>query len=395
MQINILLLFLMISLSMVSPAPGQTFVKEGKLYLHTNSKVTINGEVHNQGSITNEGLLSVSGDWHNVSSYTSSSGAITLVGGTDTQIFSHNNQAVYNLTIAGSGDVRLAGDVTVEGKLVLYEGVITPEPEARLILAEKAVVEGGAANAYVNGKMYHTGLGRKFYPVGKNEKYAPVTLDQVSGDNPVTGVEFYDKNFSFSAQRAGEIQLTEDEFLWDITSLSGKFDGSPITLDMAVSDPILLEEEKLVIAGSDDLEEGFETLDKAKVQIRGERYIFSSSLPVQSRYITIGVQEDQIQENQIVYIPNVLSPLAADPEDKAVKVYSESIADKNFHWTIWDNWGHIVYTTNSYEQASATGWQGNHKQKGEALPGTYKYLVKGTFKNGQTFSRAGSIVLYK
>lgn len=378
---------------MLNPALAQTFVQEGKLYLHTNSKVTIKGEVHNKGSITNEGLLSVSGDWHNASSYTSSSGTIALTGNTDTQTFFHNQQAVYHLTIAGSGDVRLAGDVTVEGKLVLLEGIVTPEAEARLILAEKAVVEGGATNAYINGKMYHTGLGRKFYPVGKNGQYAPVTLDQVSGDHPVTGVEFYDK--SFSAQRVAEIQLTEDKFFWDIVSLSGKFEGSPITLDMAVSDPILLEEEKLIIAGSNDLKEGFETLDKAKVQIRGERYIFSSSLPVQSRYITIGAQEDQIQEYQRLYIPNVLSPLAADPEDKAVKVYSENIADKSFQWTIWDNWGHIVYTTNSYEQASATGWQGNYGQKGEALPGTYKYLVKGIFKNGQTFSRAGSIVLYK
>jgi hypothetical protein len=55
----------------------------------------------------------------------------------------------------------------------------------------------------------------------------------------------------------------------------------------------------------------------------------------------------------------------------------------------------VVYATNSYDQASTIGWQGTHMEKGEALPGVYKYLFQATLKSGQTFSKKGQIILYK
>lgn len=372
---------------MVSSTLAQTYVKEGKLYVHTNSKVTIKGEVHNKGTITNQGILSVTGGWKNAASYVSSGGTIAL-NGTDTQIFSHNNQSVDILTIANPTDVRLASNVTVEDKLILQKGVVTPETDVKLMLTEKAEVQGGSPNAYIDGKMYHTGLGSKFYPIGKNGQYAPVTLTQVDGEHPVVGVEFYDQGLH--TYEESDIQL--QEFYWNFSSLSERFEGSPVALDILIPDAIWQEEDNLIIAGSDNLEENFKTLALANVQMQGKRYIFSSNLPIRSQYITLGIQE-RIKE--FAYIPNALSPFAPHPEDRTIKIYSKHISPEGFQWTIWDNWGHVVYTTNSHDQASTTGWQGTLKGKGEALPGIYKYLLQGTLNSGQTFSKTGNIVLYK
>jgi len=98
-------------------------------------------------------------------------------------------------------------------------------------------------------------------------------------------------------------------------------------------------------------------------------------------------------EKNILYIPNVLSPLAPDPEDRAVKIYSEKIVAESFQWIIRDHWGYVVYTTDSYTEAAATGWQGNAHHGNPALPGIYHYTIKGKFNDGTLFSRKGNIVL--
>lgn len=383
---RILTVLFIIIFCMLKFVAAQTVVKEGSLYLHIDSKVSIQGAVINEGNIVNQGVLSVTGDWQNLSSYASSGGTIALTG-SDTQVFFHNSQSVGILYIANSATVKLDSDVTVTHKLVLQEGVVIPGTGVKLIMAEEAAIEGGAPYAYIHGNIYHTGTGSKFYPVGKNGHYAPLTLTQVEGELPVVGVEFYDQ--TVQALEGHEMQL--QNFYWSVSSLSGTFEGSPLTLDVSIENPSP-NEEHWVVAGSEYLDESFIALDEVHVQRQADRFIFSSSKPINSKYITLGTSEGLVA---LIYIPNVLSPSAPNPEDRTIKVYSKNLAPDRFQWTIWDNWGQVVYTTISYEHASATGWQGTHQGKGEALPGIYKYFLQGTLTNGRSFSQKGNIILYK
>lgn len=386
MQITIVI-FGIVGSSMFNPAIAQTYVKEGKLYVHTNSKINISGDVLNQGVITNQGTISVSGHWNNVASYVSSGGTIALTG-SETQVFFHNDQTTDNLIITNSTGVSLASDVTIQNELILQEGIVILKAGKKLVLKENAFVQGGGPNAYVSGKVYHTGIGNKFYPVGKNGQYAPVNLTNIQGENPVVGVEFYEKGL----HNHEESSLWLHAFYWNLSTLSGKFNGSPVSLDALIPNPLWQEEDDLIIAGSDNIKENFKSLDQAKVQFEGNWYTFSGSLPIRSQYITLGIQE---REKELVYVPNVFSPFAPHADDRTIKVYSKNIDSKGFQWTIWDCWGHMVYATNSYDQAANTGWQGTHKEKGEALPGIYKYFLQGTFTSGQTFSKTGNIILHK
>lgn len=371
---------------LAGPAAAQIVVKEGNLFLHPNSKVSVQGAVINNGSILNQGVLSLTGDWQNFSSYTSSDGTIIL-NGSGAQVFFHNSQTVNVLLIANTAYIKLFTDVTVMEKLILKKGVVIPEPDSKLTMAEEAEVEGGGPNAYINGVIYHTGPGSKFYPIGKNGQYAPVTLSQVEGEAPVVGVEFYDQ--TDQTLEGNEMQL--QEFYWSLSTLSGKFEGSPLTLDVLMENTGW-EEDQWIMVGSEHLDESFKALENVHMQIHANRFIFSSSKSFNSKYITLGIPESV---KELIFIPNVLSPSAPHPEDRTIKIYSKIIEPESFKWTIWDSWGQVVYFTNSFYQASATGWLGTYKGKGEALPGIYKYLLQVTLNGGGTFIQRGNIILYK
>ena len=383
---NIIFFFWVICMGITTSSHAQFSVTKGNLYIKENSVVTMQGDLYNTGHIVQEGTLALNGNWKNRSTYHSQQGTIILTGASQ-QDFDHNNQKVHNLFLVNGGNVRLLSNLEINGKLKLEKGIITPKPGVQLVLTESASIEGGSADAYVDGSLYHTGPGNKFYPIGKNGQYAPVTLTQIAGNDPVVGLEFHDTGLTSSPDDV--LQWLGNGFFWQLTHLSGDFEGSPIILNMETN-AFPLETEDLVIAVSNNLTQGFGTLAEAQFQTQGNWYMISSSLPVQNPYITVGIKNT---EKYIVYIPNVLSPLAPDPEDRAVKIYSEKIVAESFQWIIRDHWGYVVYTTDSYTEAAATGWQGNAHHGNPALPGIYHYTIKGKFNDGTLFSRKGNIVL--
>lgn len=372
----------------IHPLNAQFSITQGKLYVKENSVVTIKSDVLNNGYFAQEGTLALSGNWKNNNTYYSEHGTISLTG-TQFQIFDHNDQAVHNLLINNGENVRFTSNLKINGKLKLIRGIITPDLGVQLVLTEKAIIEGGSADAYVGGQLFHTGLGNKFYPIGKHGQYAPVTLTQISGNEPVVGLEFHDTGLTSSSDDI--LQWLGDGFFWQLTRQSGDFEGSPLTLSMDVN-YFPLETERLLIAVSNNLKQGFGILAESDFQRQGDKYTISSSLPLQHQYFTIGVKN---VEKTIIYIPNVLSPLATNVEDQTAKIYSEAIIAEDFLWIIRDNWGHVVYTTDSYEEASTIGWQGNGQQGSPVLPGVFHYVVKGKLKNGDVFSKKGNLMLLK
>lgn len=372
----------------ISPLKAQFYIQEGRVSILENSKVTVEGDLNNSGHIIQEGTLAVNGNWKNKSTYSSKQGTVIL-SGTGKQDFDHNNQKVYNMFLVNGGNIRLLSNLEIEGKLKLEKGIITPVSSVHLVLAESAGIEGGSLDAHINGSLYHTGIGNKFYPIGKNGQYAPVTLTQISGNEPVVGMEFYDNGLLNSPE--DPLQWLGNGFYWQLTHLSGDFEGSPINLNIIAND-FPAETDQLIIAVSNNLSQGFGTLAEGNFQTQGNWYSISSSIPVQNPYITIGLKNT---EKNILYIPNVLSPLATNQEDRSVKIYSEKVVSEGFLWVIRDQWGHVVYTTNSYAEASTKGWQGIVQKGNPALPGIYHYIIKGKFENGDPFSKKGNLVLIK
>jgi hypothetical protein len=367
---------------------AQTYVHSGQVHIQAGSQVVVTGgEVVNKATFVNQGNLVLTSNWQNLASYPSALGSIALLGSAP-QKFSHNGDAIGVLYIENPTSVEVSGDVTVAGKLILAEGLVIPVNSAEVVISEEAVVEGGGSNAYVEGMLYHSGTGTKFYPIGKNGWYAPLTLEQVTGQNPVVGVEFSES----TAQPLTGPDMQLPDFYWQVHSLSGTFTGSPVSLLAPLNSPPR-EGALYILAGSEQVDVPFTNMAEAEWQMVGNEVQFTTSSMVNSAYLTIGRPTEGAAPG--FYLPNALSPSAPHPEDRTIKIYSETIQPEGFSFTIWDSWGHVVYTTNSYTEASTRGWQGNYTGKGEAQPGMYKYLLQGTYTNGKPFNQKGTLFLYK
>ncbi len=92
----------------------------------------------------------------------------------------------------------------------------------------------------------------------------------------------------------------------------------------------------------------------------------------------------------LVNIPNVLSPQAAQPDDRVVKVYGRCFVEADFLFQIIDRWGGIAYETNRVEEALTQGWDG-----GSYPSGVYTYILRGQFDSGSSFQKQGKITLIK
>jgi len=97
----------------------------------------------------------------------------------------------------------------------------------------------------------------------------------------------------------------------------------------------------------------------------------------------------------IIYVPNVFSPEAASPENQKLKVYGNKIQENGFNFRVYNQWGQLVYHTNSFTEANTTGWSG--EAKGDVGTGqsnnVYTYTVEGKFYDGKGFNKAGTTTL--
>jgi len=382
---NAFLLFGFLFLVTNIGAQAQFAISSGKVSIQEESTVSVQANLHNHATLSQEGTLTLKGDWKNIHQYFSKQGTIVLAG--TNQNFFHNNQSIHNLWVKNAGNVHLSGNLTISGKLGLEKSILTPTRNNQLVIAKNASIETSGPDAYVNGALYHTGVGSKFYPIGKNNQYAPVTLTQITGNDPVVGLEFYESGLSSSPD--DKLQWLDKGFYWQLTHLSGEFDGSPLHLETEAK-TLPFETEELVIAVSNNLSEGFGTLPDANFQISNNRYLVSTASPVQNSFISIGLINN---EKKVFYLPNVLSPLAPNPEDRAIKIYSEEEITEGFSWVIRDQWGHIVFTTDSYAEAVTKGWQGLAKAGNPVLPGIYYYTIKGKFASGDMLNKKGNLVV--
>jgi hypothetical protein len=96
----------------------------------------------------------------------------------------------------------------------------------------------------------------------------------------------------------------------------------------------------------------------------------------------------------VVFIPNVFSPNANDLKNQSLKVFALQILDEDFEFIIYDQWGGLVYKTNSFIEANTMGWNGEIKNNDlKQASNVYTYSVHGRFFDGSTFKKAGTVTL--
>ncbi len=381
-------LFVILMYVSLTSSTAQVRIDQGNITIKENSIISIKGAVTNTATITNQGTLLLASGWNNRGQYTAGQGTIILNGG-QAQTFDHHGQAVSTLAITQGSQVYFPSNIFITSNLVLDEGIITSGSKTSFVLKENTAITGGSSNSFINGALYHTGLGEKFYPVGKDGIYAPVTLRNVKGDNPVVGMEFY-TNQSIT-NHGEEIQLLSNN-IWKQTLLSGTYTGSEVELSTSMSQKLQPDQAQLVVTGSNEKNGLFQNFGQASIQISGNTYTIASYLPVTHTYLTVGLL---LIDTRKLYIPNTFSLQASNPEDQTIKVYGNQLANEDFYMIIQDTWGNIVFETKSLTFASTQGWNGTNIRSGYTEHSNiFRYLVRGRFTSGESFKRTGTIILY-
>ncbi len=102
----------------------------------------------------------------------------------------------------------------------------------------------------------------------------------------------------------------------------------------------------------------------------------------------------RIEDLHALFIPNVFSPQATNPENKQLKVYGTLIQENDFKFRIYNQWGQLVYQTSSFVEANSTGWTGDIKSNdSKQSNNVYTYTVEGKFFDGMPFNKTGTATM--
>ncbi|MDB5274758.1 MAG: hypothetical protein JWO58_3125 [Chitinophagaceae bacterium] len=142
------------------------------------------------------------------------------------------------------------------------------------------------------------------------------------------------------------------------------------------------------------------TLDTNKAQTVTETgtYKFIATEPASGCHVSDSINVTiQVGNPRLIYIPNVVNPASANPENKTVKVYGTAVQENDFAFRIYNKWGELIYETNSFADANTKGWNGVYKTSNgtEQTLSVYTYSVHGKYFDGQEFNKTGSITLLR
>lgn len=102
----------------------------------------------------------------------------------------------------------------------------------------------------------------------------------------------------------------------------------------------------------------------------------------------------EVEENKVVYVPNIFNPAAANPENRVIKVYGEGISEDDFIFKIVNRWNKVMFETEDLQFAQNTGWTGAALDNSEMQAlGVFTYILRGKFLDGETFEKTGTITL--
>ena len=373
--------------------PAQTLTNNNALItVERATRMTVHGGALNNGDLVNHGVVSISGNWMNVDTYTPSNGLL-IFDGRDNQNISHNGGQVYQLSFEGEGNKVITSSIEVQDTLNFTEGRVVVPDGTLLLVQDGGTVTGGSDLSYVEGILHHQGTGLKYYPVGVNGNFRPAELINVSGTDPVVGIAVHQPHLNPVIPL--QLLAVSDTRYWQITHLNGVFDGSQIRLKAGPDENLGTEVDlqDVVVSQADSVGGRFLSLGQSLFTgtlLDGE---VTSAMPVTGGILAIAVEG--FAEERALFVPNALSPAASDPEDQVVKVYGQQIVDEDFSFRIYNRWGLLVYETNSFSEANTVGWNGESSNGDDESIGVYHYTLAGRFVSGKPFERQGTIKIIR
>ncbi|BDD07260.1 T9SS type B sorting domain-containing protein [Aureibacter tunicatorum] len=358
-----------------------------------SAEVKMNMEVLNQGELHNKGDLHVAKDWDNQAAF-DDEGKFYVVG-TNSQSIEHGRNNFNRLIINNSGsEISIRGTIGIMTNLSMINGFVNITETDTLFIYENAIVQGGSQNAYIDGRLYHEGLGEKWFPIGKGDFYLPVKMNIEKADNLMLSMEAFDDNTG--AQAGLNVDFVDESAYWEKRKVRGNLEEAYIELPYYFEDPLDVDQLNYVIVTealglpgpfykignggvTGDGQEGF--VRSGNTISSGERYLYA---------VGLGAKFEQYR----IVIPNALAPSAENYENQRIKIYSEDIESEDFLFVVYDKTGNMVYETTVLDQMLQEGWNGQKFNTDVMMRnGVYDYVLKCTLKSGRRIERKGIVNL--
>lgn len=407
MRVTILLLSVLLAFL---PKAQQLHIQgDAILYISSGANLEVGGDLENAGTLLNTGTLSLYGSWPINNIFNGIEGDLFFLGGED-QVVAPPSLLVNSLTMDQGGEVSFLGDrFEVTQDIFFNNGVVKTGDNTKFILGSNVRIIGGSASSYFQGKLTYQGSGIRKFPMGYEGIYAPITILEVFGAEPELTVAFQSPN--------NEQPIPDDELLgvsgsgiWEVQLTGGTIAGTPVQIDFngedlenfGIRNNIRHRVNSPVIAVSDapgglftslGVESLFDSDSITFGSITTE--IDFSPEELETAYFAIGLAP-RIDPNGLVYIPEIFSPAASDPDNQTFRIFGERILPDNFRLEIYNRLGSLVYSTLSFQEANEIGWDGTNQRTGNQEPsGLYYYQVVLTRINGQIEEREGPFYLQR
>ena len=324
----------------------------------------------NTGTFVNNGNLVIGGMWLNTGTYDAGAGEITFnsTSPTSPQIINHSNQSFSKLTISGGGKKLILADITIENEIVLEDGVIENENNARVIIDGSATISGGSDQSHINAPVYHQRNGEKVYPLGNGSTYLPVRISDLGDASAFVGVESIELQGN-SLPKAPSLDAISTMRYWHLDVVSGTLDSR---IELPVRDESLSGSfDDIVVAESDALTDEFISAGKSSAEGTFSNGMVTSERAITSRFLTLASASDN--GRPVVY--NAVSSNNDGLNDFL------TIGNIEFHpknkFTLFNRWGDKIFEIDNYDndQRVFTGKSNINGEK-ELVNGTYFYSLE-------------------
>lgn len=349
--------------------------------LHINEvDLYVDGEISNTGILINTGLIEFTKDWDNKGTYLGD-GALQ-VSGKASQEIAHNDQKIHSLVIKGGGTKNIKGKINITKELHLTKGIVQVSDQDALSLKDDAVIFGGSTESYVEGAITVEGSGYKFFPVGKNGTYAPIEFLNVKNNSAKYSMEVFENAPSITVDSVD----VKNSLYWQRKDLDGHFGGSAIAIDFDPSQ--FADVNNIIMLVGTDWENPFMSIDDLEHSQETDKLITRTDVVAP---IIMLAEIKQKGNDSDFYFSTALSPHAANPDNRRVKIFSERLHDKDFHFEVFNRWGSVIYESTSLESMSTNGWDGRSINGDDLVSGPYPFRLIAFDKTGKRFEKKGVI----
>ena len=234
MKGKILIFFTVILALVWGRAFSQTVTLGGEnLTIEVAGTVTILGNFVNQtngtdGSIDNEGVIELTGDWTNnagATVFTNMGGEVEFNGTADQDITGTFTTSFYDLEVnKTTGDlITVTNTYDVRNGLTLTDGIIMTTTATLLIVLDGATSTAGNASSYVDGPIRKVGDNPFTFPTGDGAFWAPIAIPAPSVVTDAFTAEYFGVDFGDNSVD-GTLTVSSNIEYWEMERTAGTSD---------------------------------------------------------------------------------------------------------------------------------------------------------------------------